>query len=127
MTCCSRRPLLNPLHHLVLSPPNTGIRSAQIAAFTYVFNLSGHPAISLPCHRDEGLPIGVQLVASHGHEDLLLQVSAELEQGMTWTTRTLPVDLDLAAPRQTSRDSGTVRPIANQVDTSLMGDAHQGA
>ena len=81
--------------------PNTGVRSAQIVSFTYAFNLSGHPAISLPCHRDDGLPIGVQLIAVHGREDLLLQVSADLEQAMTWTTHALPVDLDL---HQTTRN-----------------------
>ncbi len=76
--------------------PHTGLRSAQIVAFTYPFNLSGHPAISLPCHSHQGLPIGVQLVAAHGHEHLLLQVSAELEQAMTWTTQTLPsFDVDI--------------------------------
>lgn len=70
--------------------PNTGLRSAQIVAFTYPFNLSGHPAISLPCHADAGLPIGVQLVGAHHHEELLLDVSAQLEQAMTWTTEALP-------------------------------------
>jgi amidase len=79
-------------------------------AFTYAFNLSGHPAISLPCHQDQGLPIGVQLVAAHGHEDLLLRVSAELEQAMTWTTRTLPVDPDLREPPQPPRESATEQP-----------------
>ena len=102
--------------------PNTGVRSAQIAAFTYAFNLSGHPAISLPSHRDEGLPIGVQLVASHGHEDLLLQVSAELEQAMTWTTRTLPVGLDLREPPQPPRGSATEQPTPKQIDTSVIGE-----
>ena len=75
--------------------PNTGLRSAQIVAFTYPFNMSGQPAISLPCHADAGLPIGVQLVSGHGQEDLLLAISAKLEQAMTWTTQTLPrLDVD---------------------------------
>lgn len=74
--------------------PDTGLRSAQVAAFTYPFNLSGHPAISIPCHADAGLPIGVQLVAAHLREDLLLKVCAQLEQAMTWTTQTLPAPLD---------------------------------
>lgn len=70
--------------------PNTGVRSSQIVAFTYPFNFSGHPAISLPCYEDAGLPIGVQLVAAHGHEELLLRVGAELEEAMSWTTQRLP-------------------------------------
>jgi amidase len=87
--------------------PNTGLRSAQIVAFTYAFNLSGHPAISLPCHSEAGLPIGVQLVAADGHEDLLLQVSAQLEQAMTWTTQALPADLDMREPREAPCESAT--------------------
>lgn len=53
--------------------------------FTLVFNVSGNPAISLPLGRGaSGLPIGVQLVASYGREDLLLRVAATLEKAMPW-------------------------------------------
>jgi amidase len=90
--------------------PDTGLRSAQIVAFTYAFNLSGHPAISLPCHLNEGLPIGVQLVAAHGREDILLHVSAELEQAMTWTTHTLPIELRVPESREPAHESATDRP-----------------
>lgn len=48
--------------------------------FTAVFNISGQPAISLPLAQSAcGLPIGVQLVAPYGREDLLFQVAAQLE------------------------------------------------
>ncbi|MCC5575545.1 amidase [Microtetraspora sp. AC03309] len=57
--------------------------------FTMVFNVSGHPAISLPLGQSEnGLPIGVQLVAPYGREDLLFQISSQLEQAMPWHRRT---------------------------------------
>lgn len=60
--------------------------------FTQVFNLTGQPAISLPLgHGDDGLPIGVQLVAAYGREDLLFQVAAHLERAMPWKDRTPPV------------------------------------
>lgn len=49
------------------------------------FNFTGQPAVSLPVARsDDGLPIGVQLVARYGREDLLLGVAAELEQAVPW-------------------------------------------
>ncbi|GAB3908707.1 amidase family protein [Kibdelosporangium lantanae] len=51
--------------------------------FTLVFNVSGQPAISLPLGRSaSGLPIGVQLVAPYGREDVLLRVAAKLEEAM---------------------------------------------
>ncbi|MEU0484396.1 amidase family protein [Streptosporangium sp. NPDC006013] len=57
--------------------------------FTMVFNASGHPAISLPlCQSENGLPIGVQLIAPYGREDLLFQISSQLEQVMPWHRRT---------------------------------------
>ena len=50
------------------------------APFTVVFNISGQPAISLPLSQSAcGLPIGVQLVAPYGREDVLLRVAAALE------------------------------------------------
>ena len=65
-----------------------GIRSSQIVAFTYPFNMSGQPAISLPLHaNEEGLPIGVQLVAPLGHEDVLLRVATRLELAAPWSHR----------------------------------------
>jgi amidase len=55
-------------------------RAATFAPFTPPFNVTGQPAISLPLHRNPtGLPIGVQLVAGYGREDLLLRVASALE------------------------------------------------
>jgi amidase len=48
-------------------------------AFTEPWNATGQPAISLPlAWSGDGLPLGVQLVASPGREDWLLGVAAEL-------------------------------------------------
>jgi Asp-tRNA(Asn)/Glu-tRNA(Gln) amidotransferase A subunit family amidase len=45
------------------------------------FNLLGVPAVSVPMSRsDEGLPIGVQIVARPWQEELVLSVAAELEK-----------------------------------------------
>ena len=60
-------------------------RAGQFAAFTPPFNMSGQPAISLPLHRNaEGLPIGVQLAAAYGREDILIRVAAHLEAAHPW-------------------------------------------
>jgi amidase len=65
-----------------------GEHASRIACWTLPFNLTGQPAISLPLHwNDAGLPIGVQLVAPYGREDLILRVAASLEDAMPWKDR----------------------------------------
>lgn len=64
------------------------LRAVPLAVFTTPFNATGQPALSLPLHWNEaGLPIGVQLVAAYGREDLLLRVGAHLEQARPWAHR----------------------------------------
>ena len=64
-------------------------RAFLSGCFTAAFNATGQPAISLPLHwTDEGLPVGVQLVAPLGREDLLLRVASQLEQAVGWADRT---------------------------------------
>jgi amidase len=64
------------------------IRAGQFAAFTPPYNATGQPAISLPLHWNaDGLPIGVQLVAAYGREDLLIAVASQLEVAEPWADR----------------------------------------
>ena len=79
-----------PLPELANNPedPTAPMRRAgQFAAFTPPFNMSGQPAINLPLHRNaEGLPIGIQLVAGYGREDVLIRVAAQLESAHPWSS-----------------------------------------
>jgi amidase len=67
-------------------------RTGELLRFTIPFNVTGQPAMSLPLHWSaDGLPIGVQLVAAFGREDLLLRVAAQLEADGAWRGRKPPL------------------------------------
>lgn len=73
--------------------PLDAFRTAVPAgSFTAIFNATGQPAISLPLHWSaDGLPVGIQLVAASGREDLLIDVAAQLERAQPWLERRPPV------------------------------------
>src|SRR5437016_648254 len=53
--------------------------------YTLPFNLSGNPAVTLPCGFDaDRLPIGVQLVGPHLGDARLLRAAALFEQARPW-------------------------------------------
>jgi aspartyl-tRNA(Asn)/glutamyl-tRNA(Gln) amidotransferase subunit A len=56
--------------------------------FTIPANLSGMPAISIPCGLDErGLPVGLQLTAPVLREDLLLRTALAAEEAIAFSAR----------------------------------------
>lgn len=64
---------------------------SSMVPFSAHFNISGLPAVTLPTHRDhEGLPVGIQLGAPLGREDVLLQVAAQMEEAAPWSDRWAP-------------------------------------
>lgn len=57
-------------------------------AFTWPFNLTGQPAVSIPCGwTKQGLPLGLQLVGQRGADGLVLRVAAALEALAPWSDR----------------------------------------
>jgi amidase len=68
--------------------PHAMERTMALMCFTPQYNITGQPALSLPlAWSKDGLPIGVQLVAAYGREDLLFRVAAQLEQAAPWKDR----------------------------------------
>lgn len=64
---------------------------AALINFTGPFDLTGFPAISVPCgFTESGLPVGLQLVARPWDESLLLDAAHAYEQETNWHRR-LPV------------------------------------
>src|SRR6185295_15446121 len=49
--------------------------------YTYPFNLTGQPAVSIPCGlTGEGLPIGLQIVGPRGSDALVLRAARAIER-----------------------------------------------
>ena len=57
---------------------------------TIAFNLTGQPALSLPCGFENGLPLGAQLVANIGAEDMLCRVGHAFEQATDFSVQRPP-------------------------------------
>ena len=76
----------------VTAPPIEGPDAVELARlltrFTAPFNLTGLPALSLPCgFTPEGLPIGLQLIGPHWGEARVLRAGYAYEQATDWHTR----------------------------------------
>jgi aspartyl-tRNA(Asn)/glutamyl-tRNA(Gln) amidotransferase subunit A len=57
-------------------------------SFTNPFNLTGLPAISVPCGFTEGnLPAGLQIVAQPFEESIALRAACAYEQATVWHKR----------------------------------------
>ena len=81
-------PLLGEFDPPADNPLMPIVRAGALTPFTPPFNVTGQPAISLPLYWSEaGLPIGVQLVAEYGREDVLLRVASQLEAARPWADR----------------------------------------
>jgi amidase len=69
-------------------PEQEGQRINSFIPYTAQFNVTGQPAVSLPLHwTEDGLPVGVQIVAAFGREDVLVRVAAALEEAAPWADR----------------------------------------
>jgi aspartyl-tRNA(Asn)/glutamyl-tRNA(Gln) amidotransferase subunit A len=76
---------------LAVPAPKLGASTVKVGAseepvrnitlrLTQLFNISGHPAVSVPCGRTiDRLPVGAQLVGAHGRTHELLRLAAGLE------------------------------------------------
>jgi len=87
--------LLTPTTPLVatdIGQPTFQVRSQQLVVkahltrYTNPWNLSGLPALSLPCGMSsDGLPVGLQLIAPQFEEQKLLSVGQAIEDELQWT------------------------------------------
>ncbi|HET6610777.1 MAG TPA: amidase family protein, partial [Kofleriaceae bacterium] len=56
------------------------VSSAKAISCTFPANLTGYPAVSVPCGRVSGLPVAAQIVAPPWHEARALALGAAIER-----------------------------------------------
>jgi aspartyl-tRNA(Asn)/glutamyl-tRNA(Gln) amidotransferase subunit A len=70
----------------------TGITRQGWTAYQYPFNLTGHPALTIPSGFGvDGLPTGLQIVAPWGAETDMLRLAGMLEQARPWAGHRPPI------------------------------------
>ncbi|MFN8035312.1 MAG: amidase family protein [Acidimicrobiia bacterium] len=70
------------------NPLESAGRAVSYAVYTAPFNVTGQPSMSVPLYfSTSNLPIGVQLTAAYGREDVLFRVAAQLERARPWADR----------------------------------------
>ncbi|MCY0881321.1 MAG: amidase family protein, partial [Firmicutes bacterium] len=65
-------------------------RAFEMVVNTAPFDISGHPALTVPCGFIEGLPVGMMMVGRRGEETALLRLAATFEQTI-FAISSLPV------------------------------------
>jgi amidase len=47
------------------------------------FNVSGHPAMSVPCGTSDGLPVGMQIIGKHFDDGMVLRAAYTFQQNLS--------------------------------------------
>ena len=80
-----------PIPAPLIEGSNAVEQARRLTRFTAPFNLTGLPAISVPCgFNQEGLPIGLQIVVKAWNEAALLQAAHAYERETNWGKRYPP-------------------------------------
>ena len=67
-------------------------RLSKFADYTFLQNVTGAPAMSVPLHwSDDRLPVGMQFAAKLGQDRMLFELAFELERARPWASRTPPL------------------------------------
>jgi amidase len=71
------------------STPMKSHRRDQPAPYSMVtntapFDVTGHPGLSVPCGKSDGLPIGMMLIGRHFNDATLLKLGYAYEQSVDW-------------------------------------------
>ena len=61
-------------------------RAFEMLVNTAPFDVTGHPAISVPCGMSDGLPVGMMLVGRHYEESTIYRAAGAFEAAKDWET-----------------------------------------
>ena len=59
-------------------------RAFEMLPNTAPFDVTGHPAITLPCGMSEGLPAGLMLIGKHWNESTIYRAADAYEKSHDW-------------------------------------------
>jgi hypothetical protein len=96
-----------------------------MTAFTYLVELTGQPAMSLPLDRlASGFPIGSQVIGRFGHESTLFRLAGQLERAQSLVrsdgVATPPVRTALPARLATNHASALKKPVVRLLPKQLL-------
>lgn len=78
-----------PMKSTPIPPPDASLalwcqRAFEMLANTAPFDVTGHPAMSIPCGMSQGLPVGLQLVGRRYDEATIYRAAGAFEQAGDW-------------------------------------------
>lgn len=78
-----------PMRATPLPPPDAPLslicqRAFEMIVNTCPFNITGHPAMSIPCGMSDGLPVGLMIVGRKWQESMIYRAAAAFEQIEDW-------------------------------------------
>ncbi len=80
-----------PMKATPLPPPDASValicqRAFEMLPNTAPFDITHHPAMSIPCGMSDGLPVGMMLVGKHWGESTVYRAAHAFEQSGDWKT-----------------------------------------
>ncbi|MFD1196015.1 amidase [Seohaeicola saemankumensis] len=78
-----------PMKATPLPPPDASLalwtqRAFEMLPNTSPFDVTGHPAMSIPCGMSDGLPVGLQLIGRRYEESTIYRAAGAFEQAGDW-------------------------------------------
>ena len=67
-------------------PPADAPRALEMIGNTAPFDITHHPAVTVPCGLIDGLPVGLMLIGKHFDEPTIYRAAYAFEQAGDWKT-----------------------------------------